>query len=345
MKVAEIAARLGGLTEGDGACEISGVAALQDATAGDLSFVADKRFASVANVTAASAVLAPRDWDLPCPAIIIRLDDPDAAFQQAVAWFAPPAVQFEPGIHSTAVVAEDAVLGPDAHVGPYCVIQSGAVIGANAVMVANCYVGHQVTIGNNCLLYPQVTVREYVRLGNRVIAHSGAVIGSDGFGYTVNGHGEGTKIPQLGIVTIGDDVEIGANTTIDRARFSATHIGNGSKIDNLVQIGHNAVIGENVGIISQAGISGSTRIESEVTIFGQAGLVGHIEIGRGATVGAQAGVTRSVPPGEYVSGYPAAPHAKATKLQAHVGKLPELKKKVKQLEARIKMLESSAKKQ
>ncbi len=343
MTVSEIADRLDGRGCGDGSRIISGVANLRDATTGDISFVGGAQYADEAANTKASAVIVDEHWDRPCAGVLIRVPDPEAAFEQVVAWFAPPPVEYAPGIHATAVIADDVQIGAAVHIGPYCVIEPGAIIGARTTIVAQCYIGHRVKIGDDCRIYARVGVREDVRIGKRVIIHTGAVIGSDGFGFTVNERGEGEKIPQRGTVVIEDDVEIGANTTIDRARFSATKIGRGVKIDNLVQIGHNVVIEEHVGIVSQVGISGSCRIGAGSMLYGQAGLAGHLEIGRGAVVGAQAGVTKDVPARTYVSGYPAAPHVKAAKLQAHIARLPLLKRKVRELEARLEALEKAGK--
>ncbi|MGI9302856.1 MAG: UDP-3-O-(3-hydroxymyristoyl)glucosamine N-acyltransferase [Gammaproteobacteria bacterium] len=338
MKVADIARRLGAAVHRGAGREISGLASLRDAVAGDLTFATHKRYAALAKTTAATAIIVSMDWDQPCPAAMIHTDNPQAAFQEVASWFAPPPVDFEPGIHPTAIIADDAALGAYVHIGPYCVIEPKATIGERTTMVANCYVGYRTTLGENCRLYPHVVVREDVRIGDRATLHSGAVIGADGFGFTVE-DGKGVKVPQLGTVWIGDDVEVGANTTIDRARFSATHIGDGVKIDNLVQIGHNAVIEDHVGIISQVGVSGSCRVGGGAMLYGQAGIAGHVEIGAKAMVGAQAGVINDVPPGAYVSGYPATDHGQAMRLQAHLRRLPDLDKKVQKLHARIAALE------
>jgi len=208
-----------------------------------------------------------------------------------------------------------------------------------SVIYSGCYIGRNVCIGKNCLIYPHVTIRERVEIGNRVIIHSGAVIGSDGFGFAMV-RGVQKKILQIGIVLIEDDVEIGANVTIDRARFDKTIIGQGTKVDNLVQIAHNVITGENCIIVAQAGISGSTVLGDGVILAGQAGLVGHIHIGDKAIIAAQAGVTKSVSPGIKVSGYPAKPHEIARRVNACVQNLPNLYKKIKALEDKIIELEN-----
>ena len=214
-------------------------------------------------------------------------------------------------------------MGDNVAIGPYVVIEPGATIGSGATIMAHCYIGYSAAVGGQSLLYPSVTIRELVQVGSRVIIHSGTVIGSDGFGF-VPGRGGHTKIPQIGTVVIGDDVEIGANTAIDRATTGATTIGKGTKIDNLVHIAHNVHIGEHCFIAGQTGIAGSARIGNFVTFAGQSGAVGHITIGDGATIAGRAAVIGNVAPGETVSGYPARPHREAMKIEVLIRKLPEM---------------------
>lgn len=340
MKLAEIAGRLGGRLQGDGNLEITGLSSLAEATAGDISFLANPRYTAAVAETRASAVLLADAWTGECPCAALYVENPDRAFAEVALMLSPPPVAFAPGVHPTAVIATDARLGAAVTVGPHVVIQPGAVIGDRTVLVAGCYVGHQAVIGSDCRLYAHVSIRERCVLGSRVIIHDGAVIGSDGFGYTPDKHGVWQKVMQLGIVQIGDDVEIGANVTIDRARFGKTRIGNGVKIDNLVQVAHNVQIGEHSVMASQVGISGSTRIGRHVQLGGQAGLAGHLHVGDGAVVGAQAGVTKDVPGNCFVSGYPAMEHRKATRLHAHLMRLPELKERVRELEAQVAALRS-----
>ncbi len=342
LTVSEIAARLDASFDGDGECAIAGVAGIRDAVHGDITFVSNPRYAAAAAGTRASAILVPMDWDRPCPAIPLRVEAPDAAFARVTAWFAPPPVEAPAGIHPSAVVDAGAEIGADARIGPHCVVEPGARLGDRVVLMAGCYVGHGSVVGDDVTLYPHVTLRERVRLGSRVIVHNGAVIGSDGFGYTVDERGVRKKIPQLGTVQVGDDVEIGANTTIDRARFGKTVIGNGVKIDNLVQVAHNVVIGDHAVIVAQVGIAGSTFVGGRAVLAGQAGVAGHLVVGEGAIVGGQAGVTKSVAAGAFVSGYPAAEHHKATRVHAHLMRLPELKERVDRLEARLARLEQKA---
>lgn len=340
LTVAELVAKLGLSFEGDGSCQIKGIAGIRDAVPGDITFVANSRYASDAAQTKASAVIVARDWACPCPApALIRADDPDKAFAQVAVLFAPPPVVPAAGVHPTAVMAKDVKLGADVSVGPYCVLEPGVKVGDRTILYAGCYLGHGVTVGADTKLYPHVTVREYCRIGSRNIIHNGTVIGSDGFGYNVDKQGIRTKIPQLGIVIIGDDVEIGANTTVDRARFGKTRIGNGVKIDNLVQIAHNVTIGDHSVIVAQVGIAGSTELGTYVTLAGQAGVSGHLLIGDRVVVGGRAGVIKDVPPGSFVSGFPARPHVKEMRIHAQIERLPQLKERVGELEKRLQALE------
>jgi UDP-3-O-[3-hydroxymyristoyl] glucosamine N-acyltransferase len=256
-----------------------------------------------------------------------------------VGLMAPNGIRHPKGIHPTAVIGKEVILGKDVAVEPYVVIDDHAVIEDSTIIYMGVYVGHHTRIGKDCLIYPHVTIRERVTVGDRVIIHSGSVIGSDGFGFsTVKGAHH--KIPQIGTVIIEDDVEIGANVTIDRARFDKTWIKKGTKIDNLVQIAHNVIIGENSVIVSQTGISGSTEIGNNVTLAGQSGIVGHITIGDNAVIAAQSGVTKSVPANTCVSGYPAKPHSKAKRINACLQRLPELFKSIVKLHERIGELET-----
>ncbi len=341
MTIAEIAQKLGATFEGDGAAVITGVAGIRDAGAGEIAFVANPKYAADAANTRATAVIVKPDWNRPCgSAAIIRAPDPDRAFAQVVAWFAPSPVIPPPGVHPTAVVAPDARLGADVSVGPLVVIESGAEIGARTSIAAQSYIGRQVIIGEDCRIYQQVSIREYCRIGSRTLIHNGTVIGSDGFGYNVDAQGVRTKIPQVGIVWIGDDVEIGANVTVDRARFGKTRIGNGAKIDNLVQIAHNVQIGEHVVLVAQVGISGSTEVGPHAILAGQVGVAGHLVIGAGAICGAKAGIHKDVPPKAYMFGYPAEPFEKASKAHAHLMRMGEWKERVMALEKRVKELEA-----
>jgi UDP-3-O-[3-hydroxymyristoyl] glucosamine N-acyltransferase len=336
VKLGAIAELCRGVLEaGDPSQDIVGVGSLSEATSGEVSFLSNPKYSHQMSATQATAALVGHAWQGEHSCALIRVEDPNRAFAEVAVALSPPQQDFPAGIHPSAVIHESAQMGADVHVGPGCVIESGAIIGDGSVLVANCYIGPNAVLGTGCRLYARVSLRANCILGNRVWIHDGSVIGSDGFGYAPSSDGKWEKIPQLGCVEVGDDVEIGANVTIDRARFGKTRIGSGVKIDNLVQIAHNVQVGENTVMAAQVGISGSTRIGKGVQLGGQAGLAGHLEIGDGAIVGAQAGVTKSVPAGTFVSGYPAMDHRKAVRLQAHLGKLPELKKRVQALEDEV----------
>lgn len=341
----EIAEHINGEVVGDGDIVITGVCGIKEAGPGDITFLANPKYAALMETTKASAIIISRDVKQPDKPII-RIDNPSLAFVSVVSMAAPGGLIRPRGIHSSAVLGKNVKLGSNAAIGAYAVIEDNVSIGDDSVIYPNCYIGHHSSIGSQCLVYSHVSVREWVKIGNRVIIHSGTVIGSDGFGF-VNVEGVHQKIPQIGTVVIEDDVEIGANVTIDRARFDKTVIGKGTKIDNLVQIAHNVVIGENSIIVAQAGISGSTRIGNAVILAGQVGIVGHISVGDGAVVAAQSGVSKSVPAGAMVWGSPAKPMNAAKKINACVQKLPalfdtisELKKRVSELEAQVKLNKS-----
>ncbi|NLF23372.1 MAG: UDP-3-O-(3-hydroxymyristoyl)glucosamine N-acyltransferase [Lentisphaerae bacterium] len=345
--VAQLAAQLDAEVEGAGDAVVSRLAALDEAQAGDLSFLTSSRYAAQMASTAATAVIVGRDWSGPSPArALLRVADPNKACAEAAQFFAPPPPKRLPGIHPTAVIAADARLGEGVHVGPWCVIEARARIGDQTVIEAQCFIGEDVAIGSHGHLYPQVSIRERVRIGDRFIAHCGAVVGSDGFGYTVTPQPGAlprvAKIPQTGTVVIGHDVEIGANATIDRARFGETRIGNHVKIDNLVQIGHNVRIGDCSGVIAQAGIAGSTRIGAGVMIWAQAGLSGHLTVGNGAQVGPQAGVARDVPDGQYVIGSPAASMREMAAVTLAPRQIVKLRSRLAELEARLAALEGTS---
>ncbi|MFO7535566.1 MAG: UDP-3-O-(3-hydroxymyristoyl)glucosamine N-acyltransferase [Kiritimatiellia bacterium] len=345
LTVAELAAKLGAPCEGDVSAVIRRAAALRDAAPGDVTFLSSARYATQAASTQASALVVKTDWKGSCGApALIRVPNPDAAFIRIAGLFAPPAPPLPPpGIHPTAVVAPDAELGPGVSIGPHAVVESGARLGEGTMVGAGAYIGHGVVLGRHCRLYPHVSLREHVRLGDRVIVHNGAVIGSDGFGYYPDAEKHWQKIPQVGVVVIGNDVEIGANTTIDRARFGETRIEDGCKIDNLVQVGHNVVIGAHTAVAGQAGFAGSAIVGRHCMVGGQAGCAGHLEVGDGAIIGAQSGVIGDVPPGAFVAGMPALPHATQMRQQALLGRLPKLREAVAALEARLKALEERGK--
>jgi UDP-3-O-[3-hydroxymyristoyl] glucosamine N-acyltransferase len=335
--LAEIAEFIGSEVIGDGSIIITGINGIREAISGDLTFVANSKYAALAEKTKASAILYPKNLKLPDKPVILS-DDPAVSFTKILALFADDETYSFKGKHPSAVVADNAQIGKNVTLGPNVVVEPKVTIGDDSVIGANCFIGFKSTIGKDVQIFPNVTVGDKTVIGNRVRIFSGTVIGADGFGFEqING--EHQKIPQLGIVVIEDDVEIGANVSIDRARFNKTVIGRGTKIDNLVQIGHNVIIGEHCIIVAQVGIGGSTIVEKNTILAGQAGVVGHITIGKGSIVAAQAGVVGSLPPDSIVSGYPAKPHAHAKRVYAAVQSLPDYIKRIRDLEKKIEELE------
>jgi UDP-3-O-[3-hydroxymyristoyl] glucosamine N-acyltransferase len=329
----ELASMSGGELVGDPELKITGAASLAEATSGEISFFGNRKYIGLLRKTPAAAVFVPTDFDEPLAAAQVRVTDPTKAFEQAMLKFAPQPITFAPGIHPSAIVGSNVRLGERVSIQPHVVIEDGSKIGDDTIIGAGSYIGHEATIGATCMIYPLVTIRERSRIGSRVIIHSGAVIGADGFGFEMV-DGRHQKIQQLGIVQIDDDVEIGANTTVDRARFGRTWIQQGVKIDNLVQIAHNVIIGKNSVIVAQTGISGSTRVGERVTMGGQVGIVGHIEIGDGAAIGAQSGVSKSVARGVWF-GSPAVPLAEAQRQIAWIHRLGKLFARVKEIEKKL----------
>ncbi|MEX1117499.1 MAG: UDP-3-O-(3-hydroxymyristoyl)glucosamine N-acyltransferase [Terrimicrobiaceae bacterium] len=314
--------------------EITGPASLDDAGPGDFSFYSSPKYLKTLRKSKATACLVPEGFDDQVDAAPVFVEKPSMAFSVLLEHFAPRKVVYPVGIHPTAVVAEDAHIAGDVHLGALVVVESGARIGRGCVVSAGAYIGHQVVLGEECLIYPAVTILERSLIGDRVILHPGVVLGSDGFGYELR-EGRQQKILQTGIVEIGDDVEIGANTTIDRARFGKTRILAGTKIDNLVQIAHNVSVGEHCILCAQVGISGSTKVGNAVTLAGKVGLNGHIEIGDGVIVSAMAGVTKSVPPKEILVGLPARPMRDFKENFALLRNINKLYERVKVLEDRL----------
>ena len=329
---AAIAEKVGGRVVGDPQVVVHGFAPADSARPGDLTFAENEGYFGRADQSAASAVLVAGDFASATGKILIRVDNARVAFAQVLPLFFPEP-QHAPGIHPTAVVAESAKVDPTAHVGPHCVVGERARIGAEAVLIGRVSVGEDCVVGDACRLFPNVTLYPRTALGRRVRIHSGAVIGADGFGYVFD-RGEHRKVPQVGQVIIHDDVEIGANVTIDRAALGATVIGRGTKIDNLVQIAHNVTIGEHCILVAQVGIAGSTKIGNYVTIAGQVGLAGHLRIGDRATIAAQSGVMHNVPEGQKWMGSPAAPDRLIKRQYLAMERLPELLRRVSELERR-----------
>lgn len=326
-----------------GNLDIQGVASLEDAGPHDISFLSNQKYAKYLDTTGARVIIVSEDIALPHPFIPLAVKDPYFSFMTILGLFntrMPEAIAS--GIHRDAYIDPSAEIGNNVSIGPGAVIGPETAVGENTVIGPCTVVMEGSLIGSDCIIYPNVSIMDGCTVGNRVILHAGVVIGADGFGFAPHG-GKYHKIPQIGTVRIGDDVEIGANACIDRAAFGETVVGNGSKIDNLVQVAHNVRIGAHTVIASQVGISGSTVIGDWVRLGGQAGLAGHIMIGDGASAGAQAGVTKDIPPGETVSGYPAKNHMHAMRLEAALRSLPDLIKKVKAQEKRILELEQKIK--
>ena len=341
MKLSELVEKLDGVLIGDGQLEISGIAGLAEAGAGDLSFLANPKYASMLAISAASAVIVGMKWEGTCACAVIRVKSPDKAMAVAASLLGPSCAPIVAvGIHASTVMNGHSEVDPSARIGPHCVIEAGAKIGPGTVLVAGCYVGRDAVIGRDCILHAHAVVRERVIVGDRVILHEGSVLGGDGFGNYLE-NGEWKKIPHIGTVEIGDDSEIGVNSAVDRARFGKTIVGKGVKIDNLVMLGHNVRIGNHTAMAAQVGISGSTVIGNGVLLGGQAGLAGHLEIGDGAVIGAQSGVSKNVAPGIMVTGYPAMPFKKVAENQHNLMRIGGWKERVKQLEARLAEIESS----
>lgn len=345
MNVGEIAELIGGTLErGSPETQITDVAGLYDAGPCEVAFITSKGYLEALKLTKAGCLLVPADLtlggdDLAGSVAVVRVENPAGAFEKLVDIFAGEPVQYEPGVHPSAVVAGTASIDPSATVGPLCVIGEEALVGPGAVLVGGVFVGNGVQIGEGSLIHPNVTLREYVTVGDRVVIHSGSVLGSDGFGFEADEAGRHHKVPQKGRVVVEDDVEIGACVAIDRARFAKTVIGRGTKIDNLVHIAHNVTIGEDSLLVAQVGIAGSSHIGRSCILAGQAGVGGHLSVGDGVRVAGKAGVTSDVEPGVTVAGYPAWPHMKEKRVQAAARRLPELLKDVRELKKRIKQLE------
>ncbi len=331
MRLADIAARVGGTLDGDGTVEVHGVSSIEEPIAGTLTFLADAKHANRVAGLDVAAILLPHDG----PAVAlpaVRVTNPYLAFVELVEVFHPP-VPIEPGIHPTAVIATTARLGANASIGPHAVVGDGVVVGADCVLHAGVVVYPRVTIGARFTAHARAVVREDVRIGDRVTLHAGVVIGSDGFGYLPDAAGI-RKIPQVGTVVIEDDVEIGANTTIDRATFGDTIIRRGTKIDNLVIVAHGCRIGPHCLLAAQVGLAGGTTLGTGVMLGGQVGSAGHLTVGDGVKVAAQSGIHGDLDGGGTYGGYPAVEIRQWRRAMAALAKLPALLRRVRRLERR-----------
>lgn len=333
----EMAELVGARLKGNPEIRIEGVSTLEEAGPNQLTFLTHKRYAElIPQCKAAAVIVSPIHEDLDFPLLIAEMPYLALAHASQLFYEPPPLL---PGIHprsyvSQGVVLDDSVsVGPLAHIGPQC------RIGENTRIYGGVYLGSGVHVGKDCVIHPRATILDGCRVGDRVVIHSGAVIGSDGYGFAQDAHGRHVKIPQTGVVQIDDDVEIGANCAIDRATFGRTWIQRGTKIDNLVQIGHNVVVGEHSLLVGQVGVSGSTRIGRHVILAGQVGIAGHLEIGDRVRVGAKSGVHSSIENGADVSGYPAVPYKEWLKTMANLRKLSQFKEELRQLKAKVKELE------
>jgi UDP-3-O-[3-hydroxymyristoyl] glucosamine N-acyltransferase len=340
LRLDDLANRLGCVVEGDPSLEIMRVAGLQQASAGDLSFLANPKYLDQLASTHASAVLVAHDLvhDRPGAVAFVRCSNPYASFARALAFFVTSPLP-APGIHALTSIAPDATIGAEASIGPFVSIGAGARIGARTVLYPNVTIGDGVTIGEACVIHAHCSLRDRVTLGDRVLLHDGVVIGSDGFGFATDDEGTHVKIPQQASVVVEDDVEIGANAAIDRPAVGETRIGAGTKIDNLVHIAHGVVVGRRVFMAAQTGIAGSSVIEDDVMLAGQTGVSGHLRVGRGAKVGAKSAVLQSVDAGGFVTGHPAIDHDAWRRSSVVYRQLPGLKTRVEELAQRIAELE------
>ncbi len=327
--------------KGDPEVRVHGIAPLDSASPDQVSFLADSRYRDlVSRCRAAALIVSPEFENLDFNLIIT--DNPYLALARAALLFQPESPE-DAGVHPTAFTGKDVILGDDIYIGPLACVGDNCVLGAGSKVLAGAYLGRNVRLGEHCVIHPKASILDGTIIGNRVIIHSGAVIGSDGYGYAHDDHGKHIKIPQTGIVLIDDDVEIGANTTVDRATFGKTWIKRGAKIDNLVMIGHNVEVGEDSLLVAQVGISGSTHLGNGVVLGGQVGIAGHIHIGDRVKIGAKSGILHSIKPDQNMLGIPAVPYNEWFKTYANIQRLPRLKEELKKLRERVEKLEEELK--
>jgi UDP-3-O-[3-hydroxymyristoyl] glucosamine N-acyltransferase len=336
FEAAEIARLVGGDVAGDPGIVLTGFAPAASAKPGDLTFAENDAYFAQAERSAAAAILVGGERGTAAKTLI-RVRNPRLAFAQVLPLFFPEPA-FTPGVHPSAVVDATAQVDPSAHIGPHCVLGAGVRVGARSVLEGGNHLGRDAHLGADVHLFPHVVVYERTRVGDRVRIHAGSVIGSDGYGYVFDA-GHHRKVPQVGNVVIHDDVEIGAGVTIDRGSLGATVIGKGTKIDNLVQVGHNVVVGEHCLLVAQVGVAGSTRLGNFVTLAGQVGVAGHLVIGDRAVVAGQSGVMHAIPAGEKWFGSPAVPGMQHKRRLLALDRLPELLRRVRELEQRLAALD------
>jgi len=333
MKLAEIARKLGCELDGDAGIEITGVAGIEEAQAGELTFLVNRKYSPALDTTRASAILIARDAG-PVRIAALRSDNPYLDFARAIELFHPTLV-YAVGIHGTAVVAKSAKIGAGAHIGPYCFVDEDVELGRNVVLHSFVSIYRGARIGDDFFAHSHACVREDCRIGNRVLLQNGVVVGSDGFGFARQSDGRWRKMRQAGATVIADDVEIQANSAVDRATVGETRIGRGTKIDNLVQVGHACSVGEDTLLCGQVGLAGTTRVGNRCILAGQVGAAGHLTIGDGATLTAQSGVPADVPAGAVYSGYPAVDNLAWRKSVAVFNRLPELQKELRELRKEV----------
>lgn len=338
----QIAQLINGKVEGNPDTAVASFGKIEDAKQGELSFLANPKYEEYLYSTKASVIIINDGFELkqPVAATLIRVPDAYSAFATLLTKYQEIMQQQLSGIQQPSYIAKTAVCGENNFVGAFAYIGENVKTGNNTKIYPHAYIGDNVTIGNNCIIHPGVKIYHGCIIGNHVIIHAGTIIGSDGFGFAPQADGSFKKVPQIGNVLVEDHVEIGSNTTIDRATIGSTIIKSGAKLDNLIQIAHNVEIGNSTVIAAQTGISGSTKVGNGVMIGGQAGVVGHIQIGDGAKINAQSGVSKSIEPGKAVTGSPAYDYTSALRSQAITRKLPELEKRIKELEALIKQLQA-----
>lgn len=340
FSAAQIALLINGTIEGDPSASVNSFGKIEEAGEGQLSFLANPKYEDYIYTTKASVIIINEGFQLkqPVQATLIRVTDAYTAFATLLSKYQEIMQQQLSGVQEPSYIAKTAVYGQQVFIGAFAYLGEKVKIGNNTKVYPNAFIGDNVSVGDNCIIHPGVKIYHDCVIGNNVIIHAGTVIGSDGFGFAPQADGSFKKVPQIGNVVIQDNVEIGANATIDRATIGSTLIKSGAKLDNLIQIAHNVEIGNSTVIAAQAGVSGSTKIGNGVMIGGQAGIVGHIQLGDGAKVNAQSGVSKSIDPGKAVTGSPAYDYTAALRSQAVTRKLPELEKRVKELEALIRQL-------